>query len=133
MDKVKIKTSYYAKAKELRENGYLVVGISIGTPRFCKLDAQLKELAPTRYMLSPQCSMDEYLRLYDENIKSQTADKIISKLESLAEERGCNKIALCCYEAPDKFCHRHLLSKFLRDNGYDVDEYKKETRVYSLF
>lgn len=32
-------------------------------------------------------------------------------------------IVLCCKETPNKFCHRHLVAKWLRSYGYDAEEY----------
>lgn len=28
-----------------------------------------------------------------------------------------------CYEAPGKFCHRHLVADWLNSAGYDVSEF----------
>ena len=34
------------------------------------------------------------------------------------------EIILLCYEEPIEFCHRHLVSKWLREHGIDADELK---------
>lgn len=39
---------------------------------------------------------------------------------------GENDIALICYEKPSDFCHRHLLTEWLNQNGF-VNGYKSWT------
>lgn len=34
-------------------------------------------------------------------------------------------IALVCYEKPGDFCHRHLVSKWLSENGFKCEEWMK--------
>ena len=69
-------------------------------------------VAPTRYMISAACSHDEYLKLYDRNLASQDANKAIGQIESSSEGKD---VALCCYEKPGDFCHRHILAKRLTE------------------
>ena len=38
-------------------------------------------------------------------------------------------IALVCYEAPDKFCHRHLVADWFNKAGYRCEEYGYEKVV----
>lgn len=87
-------------------------------------------VAPTRYMISAACSHDEYLRLYDEILANQDAYKVIEQIESLSEGKD---VALCCYEKPGDFCHRHILAKWLTENtGIKITEFgvveKKEPK-----
>lgn len=37
-------------------------------------------------------------------------------------------IVLLCYETPEKFCHRHLVSKWLTFGGYETNEYNKNAK-----
>ncbi len=60
----------------------------------------------------------------------QFFEKVIGGLEAnvvVAELQGlvpCSrKIALVCYEEPKEFCHRHLVAWWLRQCGFEVDEY----------
>ena len=46
---------------------------------------------------------------------------VVNELKRLAE--GYDSIALVCYEEPGKFCHRHLVSRWLSQYGYEVEEY----------
>jgi hypothetical protein len=82
-------------------------------------------VAPTGYMLSGACSHDEYLRRYDDILRHLNPQEVISSIETIARGRD---VALCCYEKPGDFCHRHLLSEWLRKNGYDVKEWEPEEK-----
>jgi uncharacterized protein (DUF488 family) len=33
-------------------------------------------------------------------------------------------IALVCYEKPTDFCHRHLVADWLKEHGYECEEFK---------
>ena len=52
-------------------------------------------------------------------------DKVVYDLEEMVRKQyGKNKyIALVCYEKSSDFCHRHLVSKWLKENGYNVEEW----------
>ena len=42
-------------------------------------------------------------------------EKILQAIKSLPDES-----MLCCYESPDKFCHRHILAKWLNENNVKI-------------
>lgn len=44
----------------------------------------------------------------------------IAIFSEISEGKDC---ALVCYEAPDKFCHRHLVAEWLNSAGYNVNEF----------
>ena len=46
---------------------------------------------------------------------------VLEELQGLAN--GYDSIALVCYELPNEFCHRHLISQWLMLNGFEVEEY----------
>lgn len=39
---------------------------------------------------------------------------------------GENDIALICYEKPSDFCHRHLVSEWLNQNGFKCEEWRSK-------
>ena len=46
---------------------------------------------------------------------------------------GGKDVALCCYEKPGDFCHRHILAKWITENtGIEITEFgvveKKEPK-----
>lgn len=57
---------------------------------------------------------------YDEVLNKLDPHKVVEHLYEITSGRD---VALVCYEAPDKFCHRHLVAEWLRKNGYQIEEY----------
>ena len=126
---MKIYTSYFGNARKLKEAGVMIICVAIGKPRFLKVP-QMINVAPTRYMISGACSHDEYLKLYDRILASQDANQVVKQIEMLS---GGKDVALCCYEKPGDFCHRHILAKWLTEKtGIELKEFgvveKKEPK-----
>lgn len=117
---MKIYTSYFGNIRRLNEAGIFAVCVAIGKPKYLNLP-QIINVAPTRYMLSDACSYEEYLRLYDQILARQNAQQVVKQIEALS---GGRDVALCCYEKPGDFCHRHILAKWITDNtGIEVKEF----------
>lgn len=117
---MKIYTSYFGNSKKLHEAGIKIICVAIGRPRFIKAP-QMLNVCPTRYMVSGPCSKEEYLRLYDQILAKQDAHQVVKQIEMLS---GGSDVALCCYEKPGDFCHRHILAKWITDNtGIEVKEF----------
>lgn len=57
------------------------------------------------------------------------ADKYTAYLDSLGIEAVSKLIydgaILCCWEANNKPCHRHVLAQWLRDHGIECEEYEE--------
>lgn len=114
---MKIWTTYYQRTQYLPKE-YKQFGISRSVPEFYE-GARLFELAPTRELFSiGKSSTDK--TTYIEGYRT----KVLGKLDphKIARAVGHNAV-LVCYEANDKFCHRHLVSEWLRYHGYDVSEW----------
>lgn len=134
---MKIFTSYFGNSRKLNEAGVMIICVAIGKPRFLNVP-QMLNVCPTRYMVSGPCSHEEYIRLYDRILAGQDANKVVEQIVSLSRGRD---VALCCYEKPGDFCHRHILAKWLTENtGIEVVEFgiaeKKKVSSYvqaSLF
>jgi len=127
---MKIYTSYYGNMRKLDRAGILPISISLGVPGWFK-GSKLSYLAPTRKMLDPEMSEEEYIKLYKGilgRIKVETLREDISNLT-----RGKDvDIALLCWEKPGDFCHRHLFAEWMKEQtGYEIEEFggikKKET------
>lgn len=117
---MKIYTSYFGNIRRLNEAGVFSICVAIGRPRYLNLP-QMINVAPTRYMVSGPCSREEYLRLYDQILSRQDARQVVKQIETLS---GGKDVALCCYEKPGDFCHRHILAKWITDNtGIEVKEF----------
>lgn len=120
---ISIYTSYFGNSKKLRADGILPICVSLYPPRYLSCPS-IKELAPQRFMLSPDYPWDEYERFYKGNILRQlNPSDIIKRIELIAANYQFSKVALCCYEKDDNECHRKFIAEWLRYHGYDVNEY----------
>ena len=123
-----IYTTYFAKLKSLPEN---IVPISICTkaPAGYK-GLEYKKLAPKYNFFTKwkQTGDNEYyIKCYLEQVlNTLNVSKVVSELYSLASTVNpeVKDIALVCYEKPTDFCHRHLVSVWLHNNGFASDEFK---------
>ena len=124
-----IYTTYFDKLKELPDN-IIPVSICLKPPNWYN-GVQYKKLAPK------QAFFDEWKKSRDNNYYiSCFKDQVLSRLcaEDVVEEltviassitESNNKsLALVCYEQPFEFCHRHLVSKWLNEKGFECKELK---------
>lgn len=114
---MKIYTSYFGNSSRLHAAGVEPIGISRWQPRWFR-GKNMKNLAPTSYMLSDNCTHEEYIRLYNDILNNLDLDKLRSDLEVIGHD-----VALCCYEKPGDFCHRHILADYLNQHGWDIQEF----------
>ena len=131
---MKVYTSYFANSRALGKEGIMQISIARYSPKWFYGPRYLT-VAPTSYMLCGSCSHEEYLRRYDEILKKLNPQEVMAAIKNISQGKD---VALCCYEKPGEFCHRHLLSEWLRNNGYDVNEWKpiekkEEATQLSLF
>ena len=127
---MKIYTSYFAKAAILRKAGIVPIGVALWPPRFFR-GISMKQVAPRRYMLDDRLTDEEYIRMYRNDVlRLVDARSFIQDLERAS--RGMD-VALCCFEKPGDFCHRHILAKWLNEqtgieaSEFGVAESKQET------
>jgi len=121
---MKIYTSYFGNLRALGNAGIMPISIARYSPKWYD-GARFPGVAPTSYMLSGACSHEEYLKKYQEILNRLDPHQVIKNIQAFS---GGRDVALCCYEKPGDFCHRHLLSEWLRNNGYDVNEWKPEEK-----
>lgn len=121
---MKIYTSYYAKTKALKGANVVPVGISLFPPKFFT-GLNLVELAPLKSMLSNDITTEEYIKRYNNLVLSKiNAKQLARTLETIAMGKD---IALCCYEVPDDFCHRHLFATWFKEQtGIEITEWKEK-------
>ncbi len=121
---MKIFTSYYANSTALREAGIEMVSIALWPPRWFK-GSRYSLVAPKAFMLKNHLSREEYIESYQKYVLDKLdAKEIIKNLELLTQGKD---VALCCYEKPEDFCHRHLLAEWLtKETGIEIKEYIKE-------
>ena len=110
---MKLYTGYFARHAR---RSPLVFSIG-GKPWWISLP-RIRELEPSTELLSDYKSgrigWNEYVPRY----VAQLERLGIERIESLLQEG----MILCCWEAPGKPCHRHLLAEWLRVRGHDVEE-----------
>ena len=112
-----IYTSYFSNYRN-----FPVDAIPIGITRFPPIywkGLNQSTLAPSAGLLNKlkNKEIDEYVfeQEYFAELRERglTPDKVNTVLNKIAKDRN---LILCCYEKPDEFCHRKLLSKWLGGN-----------------
>lgn len=118
---MKIYTSYFAKAGTLRKAGIVPIGVALWPPRFFR-GISMKQVAPRRYMLDDRLTDEEYIRMYRSDVlRFVDARSFIRQLEEAGHGMD---VALCCFEKPGDFCHRHILAQWIREQtGIEVSEF----------
>ena len=111
---MKIYTSYFAALKKIPED-MVPIAICAKPPDFFK-GPNYKILAPSYSILmdyKKDNDKEKYIKRYNEEILGHLKpEDIIKNLGILSRGKD---IVLLCYEKPNDFCHRHLVSKWLGD------------------
>ena len=132
---MKIYTSYFANLKNLEKDDIVPIGICCYPPKWFK-GPNLRAITPSPDILEKcKSSHAEYEKRYRTEVLSLFKDANIL-LERISFISGGKDAALCCYEKPSDFCHRHILAKWLEEQtGIKVEEFEKteETKINPLF
>ena len=132
---MKIYTSYFANLKNLEKDDIVPIGICCYPPKWFK-GPNLRAIAPSPDILEKcKSSHAEYEKRYRTEVLSLFKDANIL-LERISFISAGKDAALCCYEKPSDFCHRHILAKWLEEQtGIKVEEFEKteETKINPLF
>ena len=111
-----IYTGYYSKIKDYRDAGLKVVSISRTMPDAVNVDGKIPFLCPDDSLLfgykNGEIDEMEYTSKYLHKLGFFGAINIIQEIR-----RYGNNVVLLCWEAPDKFCHRHILADYLNKNS----------------
>ena len=120
---MKIYTSYFAKAYQFPDDKYTCIAISVGIPKAIDVKSY-KKLAPLWDIVQEYKNnggdIERYKNRYCNEVLNQLdADEVYEELKELS---GNKDVVLICYEGikNNDFCHRHLVSQWLRENGYDA-------------
>lgn len=131
---MEIATGYFAKAKEYADMGYALVSIAKKRPWFLTDTLTVTnyfQLAPTDEILALKDNPKDYENLYNERILStKSRTHVLVDLDRIAINQGKDKLVLMCYESPEKFCHRHIVAKWLGEfqkEGISEVEIKKNS------
>ena len=128
---MKIYTSYFAKAYQFPDDKYTCIAISSSLPRYFKnlkpgSFIQYKKLCPSWDIIMEYkrngADVERYKsRYYNEILNKLDVDQVYKELEKLSNGKdivlfGCNGL-----RGKNKFCHRHLVIKWFKDNGYEEE------------
>lgn len=115
-------TSYFAKIKSLPDK-FVPISIALKTPEGINIE-KYKKLMPSYDILNNyriNKNKTEYVRRYNHEIlENLNPHEVVKDLLGIT---GGKTIVLICYEAPDSFCHRHLVADWLEENGYHCEEF----------
>ncbi len=114
-------TSYFAQLKNIK-NPIAICGKS---PSWYK-GSEYRILAPKFWFFDKykkgEIDSEEYTKFYNAEVLSNlNPAKVYNDLFNFYKTED---FTLLCYEAPNDFCHRHLVSKWFNDNGYNIEELK---------
>lgn len=106
----KIYTSYFARASKIIPDRRLV-SIALTSPDGWR-GSYFRELNPSPSLLSGykngRVSTEEYKETYHfETLSKLKPEKVYEVLKGKV---------LCCWEKSDSFCHRHLVTEWLKEN-----------------
>lgn len=121
---MKLFTSRYGN-KEIARSNLISVGISLGNPRFktaFKVEASIKELAPTRKMLYME--YDPYKELYFKMLDTIDINELEEQFKTIS--KGGKDVVLLCFEDLSKqgeWCHRRMFAEWWqKKTGQEVEE-----------
>lgn len=124
---MEIATGYFARAKAYAEQGYALISIARKTPWFLAKELtlySLSELAPTDEILELKDNPVEYSKRFRKEVLGKADYQLLLRqMELIARQENAEGVVLMCYEAPDKFCHRHLVAEWLENSlGMVINE-----------
>ena len=124
---MRIYTSYFANSKKLQQAGIKVVGIALYPPKWFN-GISLKQVAPTKSILfAKDETQEDYVRRYkSEVLARQDMQQFLKSVETAGNGQD---VALCCYEKPEDFCHRHILAEWIKEKtGVEIEEYSSSQK-----
>lgn len=119
---MKVYTSYFANGKKLAAAGIRVVGIALYPPKWF-YGVSMKNVAPTASILFAKNQTHEQ---YTERYKREVLSRVNPQqfMADLRRFSNGQDVALCCFEKPGDFCHRHILAEWLSQaTGETIKEY----------
>lgn len=137
----KIYTSYFANKKNLDKAGIKCIGICALPPAWFD-GPNLASVAPSKdilFQMKAEHDEERYRQRYFNEILCAFRfhpEYIINALKNISGEEQAD-VALCCFEKPGDFCHRHLLAEWLKERcDVEIEEYgkfEKELKAEPLF
>lgn len=118
-----IYTSYFAQLKKVKNP----ISIALWKPKWYN-GPELLSLAPTKNILttwkkSSQSNADwqNYITSYTNEILNKIdVDILLNQIKQIYPSE--NFVTLLCYEKPEDYCHRHIVSGWLNKNNITSNE-----------
>lgn len=121
-------TSYLGNVKNLNSE---VCPVFVATTWPDKpLFAQIRCLAPSKILFdykSGKIGIPEYEKRYNNQLANLNYSKVIEELLCLTSGKPP---VLICYETPEKWCHRHLIARWIREHGDECEEWSALTELF---
>lgn len=121
-----IYTSYFAQMKKLIKNDLTPIAICGKSPDWYN-GLEYKKLAPKLYFFKIWKETGDnayYVKHYREDILDKlNPHNVVKELQELSNKD--KDIVLLCYEKPDDFCHRHIVSLWLNCNNINCEEWRE--------
>lgn len=119
-----IYTGYYNRLKEYDAAGLKTVSISKTIPKGLVVYGKIPELSPDDSILwrykNKEIDEMEYTSRYLDQLDWIGIRNILLKIHHFG-----NDVVLLCWEAPDKFCHRHILADYINNRTkLEIKEYE---------
>lgn len=123
---MKIYTSYFGRLNKLERAGIEPVAICRGKPKWFN-GRCVDKLAPTWPMM--QMQLPKFWESYAKMLEPMDARKLADAIWR-GRKRGCEAVALLCYEKDAAECHRHVVADWMTKAGIEVVEWEpSEKRV----
>ena len=115
-----IYTSYFAQMKKLCNEFAKDSFVSIARySPFWYHGLALEALMPSKELLAGyragKITVEEYTKQFNAQLANLNVHDYGEALQGHV---------LICFERSEEFCHRHLVTKWLNDNGYECEEWK---------
>lgn len=115
-------TTYFANVRNVLPH-YVPISICGKAPGGWK-GLEYKRLAP-KWWFFREWKENHDDGFYVNNFKKEVLDTLNPHdvWKDLRNMSDGSPFALVCYEKPNKFCHRHLVSEWFRNAGYEIREF----------
>ena len=132
---MRIYTSYFRKAEEIKAAGLATISIAQHQPRWIKpgvIDGVIQALAPDAEWLAwAESDREKYLKYYHARLAVLDVEEITARIAEIAAGKAA---VLLCYERPGEFCHRRIVANWLEEHaGIVVPEWAGQGSQFSLF
>lgn len=117
---INILTTYYKRLENFagEMSNAVIVQVSNSKPKWFPWDClSYKALMPdwdcVAALKNGSISEEEFTRRYKNKLNKLDRQTVLEELQYKAESEGANTVYLVCWEASNKFCHRHILAEWL--------------------